>query len=147
MKPGYKIDLQGPLPFLFLFFSDISYLWTIREAFPLLQISKLQVVCKHGTSKSVLIKWNNVFIIWIPDLWTFFRSIQPTKIQLGEIRRPASILCFHLLFSPIFSKSFNTKPGLIIYFNEDHNHNDGGGDDGPCTNSNKTHLQLAVLFA
>lgn len=49
--------------------------------------------------------------------------------------------------SPTFSNSFNTKPGPIIYFNEDHNHNDGGGDDGPCTNSNKTHLQLAVLFA
>lgn len=82
-----------------------------------------------------------------PRSLNIFRSIQPTKIQLGEIRRPASILCFHLLFSPIFSNSLNTKPGPIIYFNEDHNHNDGGGDEGPCTNSNKTHLQLAVLFA
>lgn len=77
----------------------------------------------------------------------FFRSIQPTKIQLGKIRRPASILRFHLSFSLVFSNCSNTKPGPIIYFNEDHNHNNGGGDNGPCTNTNKTYLQLEILFA
>lgn len=82
-----------------------------------------------------------------PRSLKFFRSIQATKIQLGEIRRLSSILCFPLSFSLVFLNSFNTKPGSIIYFNEDYNHDDGGDDEGPYTNSNKTHLQLAILFA
>lgn len=82
-----------------------------------------------------------------PRSLNFFQINSANKDSIRWDQKTASILCFHLSFSLVFSNSFNTKPGPIIYFNEYYSHNDDGGDGGPSMNTDKTHLRLAIVFA